>query len=244
MGLPTVDSATVASFAPRCELCPLLFGRRLDIGASFGPTGPMQSLKSERRHGRKISLIPASGTWTGQGAIAAVALLLTGCSGNPSAVLSNVLTTASLPAALPAADSALATQPPTVVYAAIAQKALTCWMGPQGPLKNTYIFHADAASPTTGGQAEIVLQERDTTQKHPWGPRAFRIDLTPEGGGTDTRVSMTNIKLPKDLADAVRTDVIGWAQGSDGCQVQVLRPPAPEPTPAPTAAKNKKNKSG
>ncbi len=145
--------------------------------------------------------------------------------------------------ALPAPDGTLADNAPTVVYAAIAQKALVCWMGPKGPFKATHIFHADAASPTTGGQAEIVLHERDLTQKHPWGPRTFRIALTPEGGDTNTRVEMQNIKMKRDMADAMRTDVIAWARSKDSCQAQVIQPPPPEPVATPAKVK-KKTKAG
>ena len=138
---------------------------------------------------------------------------------------------------LPAADQTTANNPPTTVYSDIAQKALTCWVGPKGPLKRTHIFHADAASPTTGGKAEIALHERDTTQAHPWGARTFRIELQSEGGGTNTRVTMQNIKIKQDLADAMRTDVIAWANGRDSCQAQVVRPPPPEAVAAAPAKK-------
>ena len=160
---------------------------------------------------------------------------LTGCASSPAPILSGALNAP----ALPPTDAVSVNSPPTDVYAAIAQHALTCWMGPKGPLKPTHIFHADAASPTTGGHAEIALHERDITQPHPWGPRAFRIELTAEGGGTDTRITMNNIKLPRDLADALRKDVTAWAQGGEGCQAQVVRPPPAEPPPAP-ATKSKK----
>ena len=159
------------------------------------------------------------------------------CSAGSEGSLSAALVSGSLPAA----DTLVANEPPTVVYSYIAQKALTCWMGPKGPLKATHIFHADAASPTTGGKAEIALHERDMAQPHPWGGRTFRIELTPEGGGTDTRIAMVNIKLPKDLADSLRTDVGAWAKGGDGCQAQVVRPPPPDPVPS-TAAKSKSSK--
>ena len=169
------------------------------------------------------------------GFVSAAAMLaagLTGCASNAAPILSGALSAPSLPPA----DSVLANSPPTDVYAAIAQHALTCWMGPKGPLKATHIFHADAASPTTGGHAEIALHERDMTQPHPWGPRTFRIELTPEGGGSSTRIGMTNIKMPADLADALRKDVGDWAQGRDTCQAQVVRPPPPDAVPAPSAA--------
>jgi hypothetical protein len=145
--------------------------------------------------------------------------------------------------ALPAADTILADKPPTDVYASIAQKALVCWMGPKGPLKGTHVFHADAASPTTGGKAEIAIHERDLTQKHPWGARTFRVELTDEGGGTNTRVAIQNIKLPRDLADALRVDINDWSRGKDGCQAQIARPPPPEPVPTTTPGKGKVKKA-
>jgi hypothetical protein len=173
--------------------------------------------------------------------VALVAVTLCGCSGTSG--LTSLTNPISL-GTLPAPDSILADKPPTDVYSVIAQKALVCWMGPKGPLKGSQIFHADAASPTTGGRAEIALHERDTTQKHPWGPRTFRIELTDEGGGTNTRIAMQNIKLPNDLAEALRTDVNAWVRGKDSCQAQVVRPPPPDPAPAPSKTKVKKTKPG
>jgi hypothetical protein len=164
-----------------------------------------------------------------------VASLVLGACGGPSGLISI--------GALPAADTVLADRPPTDVYAAIAQKALVCWMGPKGPLKITHVFHADAASPTTGGKAEIALHERDLTQKHPWGARTFRVELTDEGGGTNTRIAIQNIKLPRDLAEALRVDIYDWSRGKDGCQAQVVRPPPPDPVAAPVKGKTKKAKS-
>ncbi len=166
-----------------------------------------------------------------------VSAALAGCGSNGPSLAS--LGTAAL-GPLPPADNALADHAPTVVYSAIAQKALVCWVGPKGPLKATHIFHAEAASPTTGGQAEIVLHERDPTQTHPWGPRTFRIVLTPEGGDTNTRVAMQNIKIRRDMADALRADVIAWANGKDSCQAQVVQPPPPDPVPTAANPKTKK----
>lgn len=168
---------------------------------------------------------------------------LSACTGGlPSSLSLSSLSTSV--GTLPVADSVTADDAPTAVYAAIAQRALVCWVGPDGPLKGTHIFHAEAASPTTGGRAEIALHERDVTQGHPWGARTFRIELIPAGGDTNTVVTMQNIKLPADLADALRTDVIAWARGKDGCQAQVLRPPPkPEPVAAAPAKGKKKPKN-
>ncbi len=159
-------------------------------------------------------------------------VLLGACSTSSVPTLTNSVPAIPAPvqsAALPASDSLVVSGAPTTVYAAVAQKALACWTGADGPLKPLYIFHAEAASPTTGGKAEIVLHERDTSQPHPWGARAFRVELSAEGGGTDTRLSLVNIKLPKDLEEAVRTDVGAWAEGRESCQVRVVRPPPPPP---------------
>jgi hypothetical protein len=217
----------------------------MDIVLCFRPTQTMTS----QTHTRVLTAsagpqVPACRRQLQRcGAIFSLACgLLSGCATGGDATLSAAL----IAGALPAADSLTANNPPTTVYAAIAQKALTCWMGPKGPLKTTHIFHADAASPTSGGRAEIALHERDTTQPHPWGGRTFRIELTPEGGGTDTRVAMVNIKMPKDLADAMRADVGAWAKGGESCQAQVVRPPPPESAPPVVGAKGKakKGKSG
>ena len=170
----------------------------------------------------------------------AVAVLLSGCSAGSGAGLSAALTAGSLPAP----DALVVNTPPTTVYSNIAQKALACWMGPKGPLKGSHIFHADAASPTAGGRAEIALHERDLSQPHPWGGRVFRIELSPVGGGTDTRIEMVNIKLKQDLADALRVDVSNWAEGKDGCQAQIARPPPPEPVAAPATPVKGKAKKG
>jgi len=172
--------------------------------------------------GAGLSLAPVLGL--------GLALGLGGCSSLPAPISLG---------SLPAADSMTAINPPTTVYMDIAQRALQCWVGPKGPLKETHIFHAEAASPTTGGKAEIVLHERDKTQPHPWGARTFRIELSGEGGGTNTRVTMSNIKMKQDLADAMRADVVAWADGKDSCQAQVVRPPPPEPPVTVAAAKPK-----
>jgi hypothetical protein len=171
-----------------------------------------------------------------------LALVLSGALGGCSNGMSSLTQPISI-GALPAADSITAEDAPTAVYALLAQKALACWMGQNGPLKATHIFHADAASHTSGGKAEIALHERDLTQAHPWGARAFRIELLPAGGGAYTTVTTQNLKLPTDLANALKTDVVVWAGGKDGCQAQVVRPPPkPEPPPAPTKAKTKPRK--
>jgi hypothetical protein len=171
-------------------------------------------------------------------------LALGACSSLPALPVLPALSNPISLGTLPVADSVTVQAGPTVVYAAIAQKAKACWFGPKGPLQETHLFHADVASPTTGGRAEIALQEREKTLPHPWGARAFRIDLVGQAGGESTHVSIFNIKLPKDLAEALHADVIRWAEGRDSCQAKVVRPPPPDPVPLPPKVKVKKAKAG
>ena len=191
----------------------------MDLGALMGPNQPMR-IRGPFLVGAPLLAVALSG-------------VLSGCSNGMSSLTQPI----SL-GTLPTADSVTADDTPTAVYAILAQKALVCWMGPNGPLRTTHIFHADAASHTSGGKAEIALHERDLTQAHPWGPRAFRIELLPAGGGTNTTITMQNLKLPTDLADALKSDVVVWAGGKESCQAQVVRPP-PKPEPAPPQAKGK-----
>jgi hypothetical protein len=120
---------------------------------------------------------------------------------------------------------------PTEVYALVAHGALRCWFGADGPLKATHIFHADAASPTEGGAAEIVLHVRDGTFSDQRGARAFRVSMRSDGGSV--RVGITNLKMPEAMGQAMRNDVETWARGGEGCQARALGATAPKPaTPA------------
>jgi hypothetical protein len=148
---------------------------------------------------------------------------LAGCAGSLDAPdLTNVI--GSLPLAASGTDIA-STGTPSAVYSIIAGKAMTCWLGPNGPLKSSHIFHADVAPPSEKGEvADIVLHERDLTQPTPRGARAYRILLTPNGE-TATHIEISNARLPDDLADALRSDVLDWTRGGSGCKAQVVRPP-------------------
>jgi hypothetical protein len=115
------------------------------------------------------------------------------------------------------------------VYSAVARGALVCWMGANGPLKTTHIFHAEALPPSSGtGGAEIAIHQRDPSQPSPRGVRALRITFADTGGET-TKVTFENLKLPQDLGDAMLKDTLAWARLGESCQAQVVRPPAPPP---------------
>jgi hypothetical protein len=108
----------------------------------------------------------------------------------------------------------------TDVYVRIARGALGCWFAANGRLKETHIFYAEAAPSASGGDGEIVIHERDTSQPSPRGVKVFRIRLINEPGGT--RVVVDGRKLPADVLDKMKTDVDVWAHEGTGC---TLAPP-------------------
>lgn len=164
-------------------------------------------------------------------------VLLPACSAplGPTSLGLNIPANLSLPA-LPT-DLSLPTGQTVVsgsaldAYSAVARGALVCWVGADGPLKLTHIFHAEAMPPSSGGGAEIVLHQRDPSQPSPRGVRAMRIAFSDTGGNT-ARVDFENMKLPQDLGDAMKKDALAWAAKAESCEAQVVRPPA---TPVPTA---------
>ena len=131
---------------------------------------------------------------------------------------------------------------PTEVYARIASGAMNCWFGAEGVLKTTHIFHADAASPTAGGAASIVIHERDPKQANPRGSRAFLISITGDSG-IATIVGTQAPRFPDDKGAAMRADVLAWANGATSCELQKFAPPPPPVAVVPEAAvKSKKKK--
>jgi hypothetical protein len=118
---------------------------------------------------------------------------------------------------------------PTEAYTLVAHGALRCWFAPDGPLKKTHVFHADADSPTQGGAAAIVLHERDATLGDQRGARAFRIAFLSDPSGV--RVTVVNLKLPDALAQVMVRDAQTWARGGEGCGARAAtRSEATSPT--------------
>lgn len=133
--------------------------------------------------------------------------------------------------AAPYETTTIAAGTPTEVYALVAGGALRCWLGADGPLKASHVFHAEAAPPTEGGAAEIVLHERDPSLRDQRGPRAFRVSLTSDPGGV--RVATVAIKVAAPLSELMVADVAAWARGGAGCRARSLRPePAQSAAPA------------
>ena len=104
----------------------------------------------------------------------------------------------------------------TEVYSRIATGANTCWFGSAGPLKKTYIYHAEADAPSHGGKAEIVVHVRDPSQPNPRGAKAFRIAIAPNEGAPAS-VTTENLKMAENVAAAMKSDVERWSAGDQGC---------------------------
>lgn len=114
---------------------------------------------------------------------------------------------------------------PTDVYALVARGALRCWLGADGPLKPTHVFHAEAESPAKGGAAEMVLHERDETLRDKRGARAFRVSFA--GEAADVRVTIAMPKMKQQLAQLMVKDVAAWIKGGADCEVRKHMQPPP-----------------
>ncbi len=132
---------------------------------------------------------------------------------------------------------------PTEVYTRVAQGALSCWFGASGPLKSSYIYNAEAESPSRGGKAEIVVHER----KPPApgldirGPRALKVDIQPEG--ETAKVSFENYKFSTEIGQSFHSDVDRWASGETGCGPPGAAVAGPTQTSPPPTQKQAKQQS-
>jgi hypothetical protein len=109
---------------------------------------------------------------------------------------------------------------PTEVYERIARGALSCWFGRAGPLKADYVYHAQAQPAGKGGNAEIVIHERDRTSDNPKGLRAWRLGI--ERQKDTTTLAVENLKLPEPLSASMQADAHRWAAGNVGCTEEKL----------------------
>jgi hypothetical protein len=103
----------------------------------------------------------------------------------------------------------------TEAYERIARGILACWFGTSGPLKIGYVYHADAEPAGKGGNAEIIIHERDRMSDNPKGVRAYRIAITPDG--ETTTLLFENYKLPEPMANSIEADARRWGAGAFGC---------------------------
>jgi hypothetical protein len=163
----------------------------------------------------------------------------------PVTETSSTETNATPPAPTPAAPyetSVIVSGTPTGVFAEVAQGTLGCWFGPGGPLKASHVYRAEAEPPAKGGDAEIVIHERDTTLRDQRGTRAYRIVFASEASGV--RVTSIALKFEVKLAEAMTQDVAGWAKEgarSGGCRLRALMPPPAPPVLAKAPSKASKS---
>jgi hypothetical protein len=179
-------------------------------------------------------------TWPSSAAIGLLLLGIAGCTAGNMPTLTSLLPslqpvseTSALPEAQsgPHETSLSASGTPTGVFTQVAHGALGCWFGGDGPLKASHVYRAEADPPAKGGDAEIVIHERDNSLRDLRGPRAYRIVFASEGAGV--RVTATALKFEPKVAQAMAQDVEAWAKGEAGCRLRALFPP-----PAPPAQAN------
>ena len=122
---------------------------------------------------------------------------------------------------------------PTSIYTLVARGIHACWFGAGGPLSNSHVFRAEAQSPTKGGQAEIIIHERDVALTDQRGPQALRIAF--ENNGGVVRIAAKVLKVPPGYGEPMTRDVETWAKGASGCQLRASRPQPPATTAVETA---------
>ncbi|MDX2201895.1 MAG: hypothetical protein NW223_04040 [Hyphomicrobiaceae bacterium] len=183
-------------------------------------------------------------TQTAMRGLILASILLGGCSQQlhmaAEGVVPQGLATGSIPKAVDAGTpdaTYFVSASPTDAYAAVAQGALNCWFGANGPMKRSHVFHADANPPANGGGAEIVLLEKNATLTEMKGARAFRVAFVPSGAGT--QVAVTRLKVDEAVGGALGRDVETWARGQTGCALRSVLPPTPDAAPVQSAAKPK-----
>ena len=146
---------------------------------------------------------------------------LAGCSGNGGATTLALPSVSDLSVAALPSPGALNPIPehvvgtPTEVYTRVARGALTCWFGASGPLKGTYIYHADAEPASKGGRSEIVIFVKDQQAGDQRSLRAFHVLISTVEN--KTKVEMENAKIPEPMAGRMKTDVARWAADEEGC---------------------------
>lgn len=132
----------------------------------------------------------------------------------------------------------------TELYARIARGANSCWFAANGPLKQGYIYHAEADAASRGGKAEITIHQRDPSQANPRGPKTYYIRIIPEA--ETAKIESENVKMEDKTAVEMAADVERWSRGEQGCVGKSTAagwaPAAAAPTAAKAPAKTKNKK--
>ncbi|MBX9925411.1 MAG: hypothetical protein K2Y05_03550 [Hyphomicrobiaceae bacterium] len=119
---------------------------------------------------------------------------------------------------------------PTELYARIARGATRCWFGAEGHLKPTHIFNAVAQPEGRGGDAEIVIHEKDVKMPDPRGNRAFRVSIA--AAGDTSTLTIENVRFPVEEGSKMEREVRRWARGDETCSPRTtVEAPSPQPAP-------------
>lgn len=177
-----------------------------------------------------------------------VSAALAGCTGEGAAPMLGLPppeepaasgTTSAIAALLTPEDIVVGTA--TEVYTRIARGALTCWFGADGPLKASYIYHADAEPAHKGGNSEIKIMTRDVDADDPRALRAYRVLISPSQD--KAKVEIQNVRIAEPLATRLKQDVERWSRNEEGCgESPVTAGWSAEPVAAQKGAKSKKQK--
>lgn len=172
-----------------------------------------------------------------------MAAAITGCSGSAPSLTPQMSMpdVAAITPKLTPADSPRPVGTSTEIYTRVARGILTCWFGPNGPLKPNYIYNADAQPPSKGGGAVIGIHNRDREASDPRSIRAWKLAIVPKPEGTELEIE--NLKLPPQFAEPLARDARRWAAGEEGCGEGPVTDGwdarAPNPGAVPVAAKKK-----
>jgi hypothetical protein len=142
---------------------------------------------------------------------------MSGCSGSAPSLGSQMVMpdVSAITPKLAPADAPRPVGTPTEIYTRVARGILTCWFGPNGPLKPAYIYNADALPPSKGGGAVIGIHNRDREASDPRSIRAWKLAIVPAPEGTSLEIE--NLKLPPNFAEPLARDARRWAAGEEGC---------------------------
>ncbi|MGE5267219.1 MAG: hypothetical protein ACM3L9_07630 [Deltaproteobacteria bacterium] len=149
--------------------------------------------------------------------VLAATAILAGCSASAPSLpsMSAMPDVSAITPKLTPADAPRPVGAPTEIYTRVARGILTCWFGPNGPLKPGYIYFADADPPSKGGGAVISIHKRDREASDPRSIRAWKLAVVPAPEGTT--VDIENFKLPPEYAEPLGRDARRWAAGEEGC---------------------------
>lgn len=150
----------------------------------------------------------------------------------------------------PSSVPSFLSEAPVDAYLKIAHGAKICWFAPGRALAGVYAYTADAQPESKGGNAEIVIFQKEVDGRK--GLRSFTISMVKRGEGT--QLSVENARIPDDINQTMSADIARWVGGGDGCEPvvggwgavdSVAKPSKSKPSAAKaSAAKPKAAKKG